>query len=79
MKTYKFLFSSRWLGYFALALVFAMACVALGNWQMNRRNAVVENITKIQQNYSGEDCGLRRRWPATLMSWTRPGNGPRCA
>lgn len=53
MKTYKFLFSSRWLGYFALALVFALACVALGNWQMNRRNAVVENITKIQQNYSG--------------------------
>jgi cytochrome oxidase assembly protein ShyY1 len=53
MKTYKFLFSSRWLGYFALALVFALACVALGNWQMNRRTAVVENITKIQQNYSG--------------------------
>ncbi|WP_207345991.1 SURF1 family protein [Arthrobacter sp. E3] len=53
MKTYKFLFSSRWLGYFAMALVFAIACVALGNWQMNRRNAVVENINKIQQNYSG--------------------------
>ena len=53
MKTYKFLFSSRWLGYFALALVFAVACVALGNWQLNRRTAVVENITKIQQNYSG--------------------------
>lgn len=53
MKTYKFLFSSRWLGYFAMALVFAVACVALGNWQMNRRNAVVENIAKIQQNYSG--------------------------
>lgn len=53
MKTYKFLFTSRWVGYFALALVFALACVALGNWQMNRRNAVVENITKIQNNYSG--------------------------
>ena len=53
MKTYKFLFSSRWLGYFAMALVFALACVALGNWQMNRRNAVVENIHKIQQNYAG--------------------------
>lgn len=53
MKTYKFLFSSKWIGYFALALVFAIACVALGNWQINRRNTVVENITKIQQNYSG--------------------------
>lgn len=54
MKTYKFLFSSRWLGYFVVAVVFAVACAALGNWQMNRRNAVVENIAKIQQNYSGE-------------------------
>lgn len=53
MKTYRFLFSSRWLGYFVAALIFAIACVALGNWQMNRRNAVVENITKIQQNYAG--------------------------
>lgn len=53
MKTYKFLFSSKWLGYFVVALIFALACVALGNWQMNRRNAVVENIHKIQQNYAG--------------------------
>ena len=53
MKTYKFLLTSRWLGYFAMAVVFAIACVALGNWQMNRRNAVVENIHKIQQNYAG--------------------------
>ena len=59
MKTYKFLFSSRWLGYFVMALVFALACVALGNWQMNRRNAVVENISKIQQNYAGEVMDYR--------------------
>ncbi|ALV44992.1 cytochrome oxidase biogenesis protein Surf1, facilitates heme A insertion [Arthrobacter alpinus] len=79
MKTYKFLFSSRWLGYFALALVFAMACVALGNWQMNRRNAVVENIAKIQQNYSGtivdyndvagnfDDLDLAKEWTQVRM------------
>ncbi len=59
MKTYKFLFSSRWLGYFAVALVFALACVALGNWQMNRRNAVVENIAKIQENYAGRIVDYR--------------------
>lgn len=53
MKTYKFLFSSKWLGYFVVAVIVAVACAALGNWQMNRRNAVVENITKIQMNYSG--------------------------
>ncbi len=53
MKTYKFLFSSKWAGYFAVALVFAVACVALGNWQMSRRNEVVANIAKITANYSG--------------------------
>lgn len=53
MKTYKFLFSSKWLGYFVVAVIVAVACAALGNWQMNRRNAVVANITKIQMNYSG--------------------------
>jgi len=52
MKNYRFLFSSKWTGYFALALVFAMACVALGNWQMSRRNDVVANIAKITANYS---------------------------
>jgi cytochrome oxidase assembly protein ShyY1 len=52
MKTYRFLFSSKWAGYFVLALVFAIACVALGNWQMNRRNEVVANIAKITANYS---------------------------
>lgn len=51
MKNYKFLFSSKWTGYFALALVFAIACVALGNWQMNRRNDVVAEINKITSNY----------------------------
>lgn len=51
MKNYKFLFSSRWTGYFAVALVFAIACVALGNWQMHRRNDVVAEINKITSNY----------------------------
>lgn len=54
MKTYKFLFSSKWLSYFALALVFALACVALGNWQMNRRNQVVAEIAKVTSNYDAK-------------------------
>lgn len=53
MKAYKFLFSSKWLGYFVVAVIVALGCAALGNWQMNRRNAVVDNIAKIQMNYSG--------------------------
>lgn len=53
MKTYRFLFSSKWAGYFAVAVVFAIACVALGNWQMNRNNDTMANIAKIKANYSG--------------------------
>lgn len=34
---YRFLFSSKWLGYFVLAVIFATACVFLGRWQMDRR------------------------------------------
>ncbi|WP_125615082.1 SURF1 family protein [Specibacter cremeus] len=52
MKPYKFLFSSRWLGYFVVAVIFAIACVLLGNWQLNRRNDVVANINRIETNYS---------------------------
>jgi cytochrome oxidase assembly protein ShyY1 len=52
MKMYRFLFSSKWAGYFAVAVVFAVACVALGNWQMNRNNDTMANIAKITANYS---------------------------
>ena len=32
-----FLRSRRWLGYFALLIVFSIACVLLGDWQFARR------------------------------------------
>ena len=34
---WSFLRSRRWLGYFALFIVFSIACVWLGNWQFERR------------------------------------------
>jgi cytochrome oxidase assembly protein ShyY1 len=51
MKPYKFLFSSRWLGYFVMAVIFAIACVLLGNWQMNRNNETMAGINLINANY----------------------------
>lgn len=82
MKTYRFLFSSKWLGYFTVVVIVALACVALGNWQMNRRNAVVENITKIHANYSGspiayadaagnfETLDMSKEWTQVRMTGT---------
>ncbi|MGG5172575.1 SURF1 family protein [Pseudarthrobacter sp. J1738] len=49
---YRFLFSSKWVGYFVLALIFATACVFLGRWQMDRRAETLAGIERITQNYS---------------------------
>ncbi|APX00449.1 SURF1 family cytochrome oxidase biogenesis protein [Arthrobacter sp. QXT-31] len=49
--TYRFLLSWRWLGIFLMAALFAAICVALGNWQMDRRNQAVAEIRRVQQNY----------------------------
>lgn len=49
---YRFLFSSKWLGYLLLAAVFATACVFLGRWQMDRRAESLAEINRVLSNYS---------------------------
>ena len=49
---YKFLFSSKWLGYLLLAAIFATACVFLGRWQMDRRAETLAEIHRVTSNYS---------------------------
>lgn len=49
---YRFLFSSKWLGYFVLAVIFATACVFLGRWQMDRRAETLAEINRVVTNYS---------------------------
>src|SRR3954452_21965452 len=49
---YKFLFSSKWLGYLLLAAIFATACVFLGRWQMDRRAETLAEINRVVSNYS---------------------------
>jgi cytochrome oxidase assembly protein ShyY1 len=51
---YRFLFSSKWLGYLVLAAVFASACVFLGRWQMDRRAETLAEINRVTSNYSAE-------------------------
>lgn len=48
---YRFLLSRRWLGLLLLAALFAAACIGLGNWQMDRRNQIVAEIRRVQENY----------------------------
>lgn len=49
---YRFLFSSKWLGYFVLAVIFAAGCVLLGRWQMDRRAETLAEINRVVSNYS---------------------------
>jgi cytochrome oxidase assembly protein ShyY1 len=49
---YRFLFSSKWLGYLLLAAIFAAACVFLGRWQMDRRAETLAEINRVTSNYS---------------------------
>lgn len=46
-----FLHSKRWLGYWALFIVFSVGCVLLGNWQFERRAQAQAEIQRIDQNY----------------------------
>lgn len=41
----------RWLGYIALAVVFAVACSLLGIWQWNRRAEALSAIERLETNY----------------------------
>jgi cytochrome oxidase assembly protein ShyY1 len=44
---YRFLFSSKWMGYLLLAAIFAAACVFLGRWQMDRRAETLAEINRV--------------------------------
>ncbi|WP_369047269.1 SURF1 family protein [Sinomonas sp. P10A9] len=48
---YRFLVSRRWLTYFGLAIVFAIACVLLSRWQMARLDEAKANIDLVTRNY----------------------------
>ncbi|AJT40889.1 SURF1 family protein [Psychromicrobium lacuslunae] len=49
---YRFLFSSKWLGYLLVAVLFAIACLGLGLWQMARKAEVDAAAHKVANNYS---------------------------
>lgn len=84
---YRFLFTPKWLGWFALVIILSLACVALGMWQMDRRNEAVAEVGKIESNYDAEpldfaqarqyfkDFDPAREWtPVTLEGTYDTGN-----
>jgi len=55
---WSFLRSRRWAGYFALLLIFSIACVLLGNWQFARRAEARAEIARIDRNYDAAPMTL---------------------
>lgn len=48
---YRFLASTRWIGWLLLVCIFAGACILLGQWQMDRRAEVLTEISHVNENY----------------------------
>lgn len=68
MKGWRFLLASRWAGYVALTIVFAVACFALGNWQLARRAEAHAAVVKLDANYDAPPVPLETLVP-TLDSF----------
>lgn len=60
---WRFLASRRWIGYYALLLVFSIACVWLGTWQFDRRAEARAEIDRIDTNYDAPAVPLASLLP----------------
>ncbi|MFE6255467.1 SURF1 family protein [Agromyces sp. NPDC057865] len=63
MSEWSFLRSPRWAGYLALVIVFAIACCALGTWQLNRRAEALAEVARIDANYDAEAIPVAEALP----------------
>lgn len=66
---YRFLLTPRWVGGLALAVVLALACVALGAWQWDRREQARERNAPVLANYATDPR------PVTEVLGTQPSTG----
>lgn len=60
---WRFLLSKRWFGYYAMLLIFAIACVFLGNWQFARRAEARAEIYRLDHNYDSPAVPLATEVP----------------
>lgn len=51
---FRFLLSGAWIGGFVFCIIFSIATVFLGEWQMERRMEKLDEINKIVDNYDDE-------------------------
>ena len=49
----------RWTGWFLVACTFALACVGLASWQIERRSEAVSKIERVADNYDLETVSFK--------------------
>ncbi len=72
---YRFLASTRWIGWLLLVCLFAAAFAFLGNWQMDRREQALTEISHVQRNFDAAPIPFAQAKPlfeqfATDAKWT---------
>ncbi|WP_417219279.1 SURF1 family protein [Arthrobacter sp.] len=60
---YRFLASTRWLGWLLLVCIFAAACVGLGRWQMNRLDEARTDNSRVDANYDAAPLSFEQARP----------------
>ncbi|MGW9630141.1 SURF1 family cytochrome oxidase biogenesis protein [Agromyces sp. NPDC055520] len=63
MSDWRFLVHRRWAGYLALTIAFAIACSALGTWQLNRRSEALAEVARIDANYDAAPVPVAEALP----------------
>src|SRR5688572_19839579 len=63
VSEWRFVLSRQWAGYLALTVIFAIACCALGTWQLNRRAEALAEVARIDANYDAEPVPVAEALP----------------
>jgi len=63
VKQWRFAFSPRWLGYLGVAIVFAVVCVLLANWQLARREEKETEIALVAENFDATPVDVQEALP----------------
>lgn len=64
MNKWRFAVSRRWFGYLAVAVVFAVVCVLLSNWQLARRAERTAEIDLVDRNYDAQPVDVSTLLPS---------------
>lgn len=64
MSNWRFVISTRWFGYLAVAVLFAVVCVGLSNWQVSRLEEKRLENSRVLENYENDPIPLVEALPS---------------